>query len=149
MFFTIEQSFILNDMEKAFKRHKKFDYQLYYDCKKCCYTYGIEQLYHAKAIFEEKNIYEVENNNGISMVLTFISIALTTLTLWVSTLTDDKKKDLLFNSFIMYGLLAAFSVFILIVIHNEIIIPRRKNAYFYSIICDEIERRNKEECQNK
>lgn len=149
MFFTIEQSFILNDMEKVFKRHKKFDYQLYYDCKKCCYTYGIEQLYHAKAIFEEKNIYGVENNNGISMVLTFISIALTTLTLWVSTLTDDKKKDLLFNSFIMYGLLAAFSVFILIVIHNEIIIPRRKNAYFYSIICDEIERRNKEECQNK
>ena len=149
MFFTKEQSFILNDMEKVFKRHKKFDYQLYYDCKKCCYTYGIEQLYHAKAIFEEKNIYGVENNNGISMVLTFISIVLTTLTLWVSTLTDDKKKDLLFNPFIMYGLLAVFSVFILIVIHNEIIIPHRKNAYFYSIICDEIERRNKEECQNK
>lgn len=149
MFFTKEQSFILNDMEKAFKRHKKFDYQLYYDCKKCCNTYGIEQLYHAKAIFEEKYIYGVENNNGISMVLTFISIALATLTLWVSTLTDDKKKDLLFNPFIMYGLLAVFSVFILIVIHNEIIIPRRKNAYFYSIICDEIERRNKEECQNR
>lgn len=149
MFFTKEQSFILNDMEKAFKRHKKFDYQLYYDCKKCCYIYGIEQLYHAKAIFEEKNIYGVENNNGISMVLTFISIALTTLTLWVSTLTDDKKKDLLFNFFIMYGLLAVFFVFILIVIHNEIIIPRRKNAYFYSIICDEIERRNKEECQSR
>ena len=148
MFFIKEESFILDDMEKSFKIHKKFDYQLYCNCKKNCYVYGIEQLYHAKAVLEEKQTYGIENNNGISIVLTLASIVLTTLTLWVSALTDDRKKDLLFNPLLMYGMLVIIAVGIILVMHDKIILPHRKNAYFYSVICDEIERRSKL-CQNK
>lgn len=136
------KSFILENMEKAFENHKKFDYQLYYECKKCCYTYGVEQLYHAKAVLEEKQTYGIENNNGISITLTLISIALTTLTLWASILTDDAKKRSLLNPTLMYGILAIIAVFGMLVLHDRYIFPHRKNAYFYSIICDEIERRS-------
>ena len=143
-----EESFILEDMKKAFKKNKKFDYQLYCECKKMCYVYGIEQLYHAKAVLEEKQTFASDNNNGISVVFSIITIALTTITLWVSALTDNRKKDLPLDSLLAYGLIVAIAMVILLILHNMVIIYHRKDAYFYSIICDEIERR-KSECQNK
>jgi len=148
MKYSKKESFILNDMQKAFQKHRQFDYQLYYECKKCCYVYGTEQLYHAKAILEEEQIYGVENNNGTSIVLTFISIILTTITLWVSALTDKTKMECGYDYLIILGMIFVFLVTILFIMHNNSILQHRKSAYFYSIVCDEIERRNNG-CQSK
>lgn len=90
MFFTKEESFILDDMEKAFKRHKKFNYQLYYDCKECCDIYGIEQLHHAKAILEKKLNETNFRVNFITFVIAIVTVIFTCLGICVSMVSLEE-----------------------------------------------------------
>lgn len=143
MLYIKEESFILEELEKAFKKHKKFNYQLYYECMKACNIYGIEQLIHARAVLEERQIFGSENNNGFSFLLSYVSIVVTVITLWVSALTDKRKEALNIEPFIFVGIACCLGVVTIFLLHDRIIIPHRKNAYFHAIICDEIERRSK------
>lgn len=141
MAYIKEESFILEEMEKMFKNLNTFNYQLYYECQKVCTMYGMEQIYHAKAVLEEKKIYHSEINNANSYLLTFFSIVVAVIALWFSILPDKIMETLNMDPLFLIGIFAVIVVAIIYELHDKTVISYRKTTYFYSIICDEIEKR--------
>lgn len=79
-----EESFVLDDMEKIFKRHNKYDYQMFYDCQKHCCDYGSEQLLHAKAILEKRLTKLDYIINLINFFIAVIALGFTTYSIIIS-----------------------------------------------------------------
>lgn len=136
----IEESYIVESMKKEYKKTKNFTYQLYYSCKKCCDAYGIEQLNHAKAYLEQRR---KSNSDVISCWLGILSIIGIIATLIAAKANNIRNLEFL-DLFLMLSLYSMLVMMVVIISSNV----KKKDDYFYSIICDEIERRNNE-CQHK
>lgn len=138
-----DKSFILEGMEEEYNKFREFNYQLYYSCKKYCDAYGVEQLNHAKAVLEQKKQFSEENNMSATILLALVSTGFMVVTLIVSAMTEDNKKKIDIDFLIIFGLLYFGCVVLVFIFQNVVSRIRRRNSYFHSIICDEIERRNK------
>ena len=79
-----EESFVLDDMKKIFKRHNKYDYQMFYDCQKHCCDYGSEQLRHAKAILEKRLTKLDYMINLINFLIAVIALGFTIYSILIS-----------------------------------------------------------------
>ena len=132
-----EESFIVQDMEKQFKRNQGLDYQLYYSCQKICDAYGIEQLNHAKAVLQQRKVYQESYRNLMALAVSIIAILISIFSLVYSG-----------NSQIGANYAGgAFLLFLMAILcYLAVLTPmkrNRKNDYFLSVICDEIVKRSK------
>ena len=140
---TTETCFVLEVLDKELNE-QKIDYQFYYKCQKICKQFGMEQLKHAKAILElEKTHNDVMGQLGALMISWFSMISANLAIVFIGeTKLDIIGKGIVVGTMWMVGLMIYSCTFVARV-------DSEGHAYYYSVICDEIERRNEKECQHK
>ena len=138
-----DKSKLISDFEEIYKFRKIIDKKFYKKCKKKCKKADMTQLKHAKSVLEEKKVQAGGNDVGISHIFSIASLSFAALSL----LTDSILKKLTLDSNVNYFPSTCIIFMILITITFIVYMAtepsRRRNAYYYSIICDEIEKRDK------
>lgn len=138
-----ENSFVLEVFDKEFNE-QKIDYQFYYKCQKICKQFGMEQLKHARAILElERTHNDAMGQLGALLISLFSMISATI----AAVIIGETKLDI-----IERAILVSVIWMVALMIYGCTFIARvnsERHVYYYSLICDEIERRNEKECPHK
>lgn len=129
-------------VEKLFddvERYKEIGENCYKTCNDILRdeTVNIGELYHAKAVLEQKMEKRSDIKNTVNSSLSLGAICIAASSLLKSTL----------ERLLITILVVVACVTIYYFVDNSHI--KDYMYYVHSLICDEIERRNKEECQNK
>lgn len=139
----IENCFVLRILDRELNK-QKIDYQFYYKCQKICKQFGTQQLKHAKAVLELRKTHSTEMAQLGSLMLSLFSLISATIAIVFVVKT---KID-----YIGRGLLVCIMWMVAFMMYHAIFIEGydlERRAYYYSVICDEIERRSREECLHK
>lgn len=138
-----ENCFVLEVFDKELNE-PKIDYQFYCKCQKICKQFGMEQLKHARAILElEKTHNDAMGQLGAILISLFSMISATIAAVVIGeTKLDIIERAILVSVIWMVALMIYGCTFIARV-NSE------RHVYYYSLICDEIERRNEKECHHK
>lgn len=138
-----ETCFVLEVLDKELNE-QKIDYQFYYKCQKICKQFGMEQLKHARAILElERTHNDAMGQLGALLISLFSMISATI----AAVVIGETKLDI-----IEQGILVLVIWMVALMIYGCTFIARvnsEQHVYYYSLICDEIERRNEKECPHK
>lgn len=138
-----EYCFVLETFEKELNE-QKMDYQFYFKCKKICQQFGIGQLEHANAILEQQKTHSDAMTQIESIAISVYSMISATLAVVIIGRT---KFDYMWR-----GILVGVMWMMAIMIYAFSFLRKinlERHAYYYSLICDEIEKRNKEGNQHK
>ncbi|MBO5484335.1 MAG: hypothetical protein J5979_03880 [Lachnospiraceae bacterium] len=127
-----EESFIVQEMEKAFRDNSLLDYQLFYSCHKICELYGLEQLSHAKGVLEQRMAYDDSLRILMTLAVSVIAVLLSAFSIM------GLSTNIMVGAFVLFIFSVLCYCFILINTNEY-----RKSMYFLSVICDEISKRSK------
>ncbi len=148
-----EKCQLLKDMKAAFYKERKFSDSLFCTCKNICRDEPeLDKLKHAKSILEQQSVFSQCNTNDTSNLLTIISTLISVIAVICSIFAtnlskmpnDDNKWMYIISK--MYDMIPVMGIFlggafIMFFISMICTYDRRMRAYFYSIVCDEIEER--------
>lgn len=153
VFYIGEKCQLLKDMKAAFYKERKFSDSLFCTCKNICRDEPeLDKLKHAKSILEQQSVFSQCNTNDTSNLLTIVSILISVIAVICSVFAaqlskmpngDNKWMNIIS---IMYDMIPIMEIFLggaFIMFFTSILCmyDRRMRAYFYSIVCDEIEER--------
>lgn len=138
-----ETCFVLEVLDKELNE-QKIDYQFYYKCQKICKQFGMEQLKHTKALLElEKTHNDAMAQLGALMISLFSMISANLAIVFIG----ETKLDII-GKVIVVGAMLMEAIMIYCGIFAKKVNSERR-VYYYSVICDELERRNEKECPHK
>ena len=138
-----DKSKLISDFEKYYKSNKKMDIEFYNECKKICESYNIKELIHAKYVLEGEKIDATGNNVGITYVFSIASLSVAILSLLAKSIMQVLSTNSYIELFSYICIFVMCLIAVLFVVYMATIPSRRRNSYYYSIICDEIEKRYK------
>lgn len=145
--FTLEdKSKLISDFEEIYKFRKMIDKKFYKKCKKKCKKADMTQLKHAKSVLEEKKVQAGGNDYNNSQIFVIAPIIISMIVLLSDFIRSFEITKLNVSTFFLDGIgcMLILVIFIISSVNRAIKKPiRRRNAYYYSIICDEIEKREK------
>ena len=135
--------FVLETFDKELN-DQKIDYQFYCKCQKICKQFGMEQLKHTKAILElEKTHNDAMGQLGALLISLFSMIAANLAIVFIG----ETKLDIIWRGILVWVIwMVALMVYYCNFAKR---VDSEEHVYYYSVICDEIERRNEKECQHK
>lgn len=138
-----ENCFVLEVFDKELNE-PKIDYQFYCKCQKICKQFGMEQLKHARAILElEKTHNDAMGQLGAILISLFSMISATI----AAVVIGETKLDIIWRGILVWAMLMeALMIYCGLVVKR---VNSERHVYYYSLICDEIERRNEKECHHK
>ncbi|MCI5501250.1 MAG: hypothetical protein MR409_04905 [Lachnospiraceae bacterium] len=139
-----DNSELLEEFEKEYKRRRIIDIHFFKKCKQICKKASIAQLKHAKYVLDEFKILSAGNDAGVTQTFTILSLAVAMISIMSdksSLILNNERSAMFFNitcgTFLVYIVVA----FVLFLVHKATVPGRRRNEYYYSIICDEIDKR--------
>lgn len=123
---------------------QKIDYQFYCKCQKICKQFGMEQLKHTKALLElEKTHNDAMGQLGALVISLFSMIAANLAIVFIG----KTKLDIIWRGILVWAMLMeALMIYCGLVVKR---VNSERHVYYYSVICDEIERRDEKECPHK
>ena len=135
--------FVMEVLDKELNE-QKIDYQFYCKCQKICKQFGMEQLKHTKALLElEKTHNDAMGQLGALVISLFSMIAANLAIVFIG----KTKLDIIWRGILVWAMLMEA-----IMIYCGLVVKRvnsERHVYYYSVICDEIERRDEKECPHK
>ena len=132
-------------LEGNYVSSKIIDIEFYGKCKEICESYDIKELKHAKAVLEEWKIDASGNDVGFEQIFAIASMSLAILSLLADSIVKILGLDSSCYFFVSTCIVFVIVTFILLVVYMATIPSRKRNAYYYSVICDEIDEKKKNE----
>ncbi len=135
--------FVMEVLDKELNE-QKIDYQFYCKCQKICKQFGMEQLKHTKALLElEKTHNDAMGQLGALVISLFSMIAANLAIVFIG----KTKLDIIWRGILVWAMLMeALMIYCGLVVKR---VNSERHVYYYSVICDEIERRDEKECPHK
>lgn len=135
--------FVMEVLDKELNE-QKIDYQFYCKCQKICKQFGMEQLKHTKALLElEKTHNDAMGQLGALVISLFSMIAANLAIVFIG----ETKLDIIWRGILVWAMLMeALMIYCGLVVKR---VDSERHVYYYSVICDEIERRDEKECPHK
>lgn len=142
---------LIKCMEQEYKKHKKYDFELYRKFKEKCESYEIEQLLYVKASLELKKKANADYSGNASFYTVIISNIIMVLTMWYGILgnsgilSQTPTKSNILNQAICFGLFYLALNLILKILYSCANRYYTKYIFFYDIVCDIIEEKIRKE----
>lgn len=135
--------FVMEVLDKELNE-QKIDYQFYCKCQKICKQFGMEQLKHTKALLElEKTHNDAMGQLGALVISLFSMIAANLAIVFIG----KTKLDIIWRGILVWAMLMeALMIYCGLVVKR---VNSERHVYYYSVICDEIERRDEKERPHK
>lgn len=135
--------FVMEVLDKELNE-QKIDYQFYCKCQKICKQFGMEQLKHTKVLLElEKTHNDAMGQLGALVISLFSMIAANLAIVFIG----KTKLDIIWRGILVWAMLMeALMIYCGLVVKR---VNSERHVYYYSVICDEIERRDEKECPHK